>query len=320
MPANQITGLAPGEVFVHRNVGNLVVHTDLNCLAVIDFAVDLLQVRHVIVVGHHGCSGVRMALRRSAGGLAEHWLRHLQDVQGRHASLVESVTDADEKVNLLAELNVLEQASNVCESTSVREAWRQREVVEAPAEGAAGPGEADLPAGREGRGGGEVGSGLQEGPQELGSAAELEARRHLEQGRIPLEIKTYPGAIEALTALRNGEVDAAIADSVNVYHFARDPGGIRYVKRFLSDEQYVIALRLDRPRRTAEIQQLVGPAQVAEGRVEVPRRRQRRGAQQGRGHRRGRRRLAGRRYRVRDGFAQDMSVHDSPSQASRLAA
>ena len=78
---------------------------------------------------------------------------------------------------------------------------------------------------------------------ELGSAAELEARRHLEQGRIPLEIKTYPGAIEALTALRNGEVDAAIADSVNVYHFARDPGGIRYVKRFLSDEQYVIALR-----------------------------------------------------------------------------
>lgn len=78
---------------------------------------------------------------------------------------------------------------------------------------------------------------------ELGSSAELEARRHLEQGRIPLQIVTYPGAIEALTALREGEVDAAIADSVNVYHFARDPGGIRYVKRFLSDEQYVIALR-----------------------------------------------------------------------------
>ena len=126
VPANQITGLAPGEVFVHRNVGNLVVHTDLNCLAVIDFAVDLLHVKHVIVVGHHGCSGVRMALRRSAGGLAEHWLRHLQDVQGKHAALVDAVAGAEEKVNLLAELNVLEQASNVCESTIVREAWRQR--------------------------------------------------------------------------------------------------------------------------------------------------------------------------------------------------
>ncbi len=125
VPANQITGLAPGEVFVHRNVGNLVVHTDLNCLAVIDFAVDLLHVKHVIVVGHHGCSGVRMALRRSVGGLAEHWLRHLQDVQGKHAVLVDSVSGAEEKVNLLAELNVLEQASNVCESTIVREAWRQ---------------------------------------------------------------------------------------------------------------------------------------------------------------------------------------------------
>jgi carbonic anhydrase len=125
VPANQITGLAPGEVFVHRNVANLVVHTDLNCLAVIDFAVDLLHVKHVIVVGHHGCSGVRMALRRSAGGLAEHWLRHLQDVQARHAALVDSLQQEDERVDLLAELNVLEQASNVCESTIVREAWRQ---------------------------------------------------------------------------------------------------------------------------------------------------------------------------------------------------
>ncbi len=125
VPANQITGLAPGEVFVHRNVGNLVVHTDLNCLAVIDFAVDLLHVKHVIVVGHHGCSGVRMALRRSAGGLAEHWLRHLQDVQGKHAALLDAVADVEDRVNLLAELNVLEQAGNVCESTVVREAWRQ---------------------------------------------------------------------------------------------------------------------------------------------------------------------------------------------------
>ena len=125
VPANQITGLAPGEVFVHRNVGNLVVHTDLNCLAVIDFAVDLLHVRHVIVVGHHGCSGVRMALQRSAAGLAGHWLRHLQDVQRRHAPLLDALADAEQRVNLLAELNVLEQATNVCESTIVRAAWQR---------------------------------------------------------------------------------------------------------------------------------------------------------------------------------------------------
>jgi carbonic anhydrase len=124
VPANQITGLAPGEVFVHRNVANLVVHTDLNCLAVIDFAVDLLHVKHVIVVGHHGCSGVRMALQRSASGLAEHWLRHLQDVQGKHQQLLDAVAEQSERVNLLAELNVLEQAQHVCESTVVREAWK----------------------------------------------------------------------------------------------------------------------------------------------------------------------------------------------------
>ncbi len=125
VPANQITGLAPGEVFVHRNVANLVVHTDLNCLAVIDFAVDLLHVRHVIVVGHHGCSGVKMALRHSATGLAAHWLRHLQDVQGRYDTLLDALPAEEEKVNLLAELNVLEQAANVCESVTVQEAWRR---------------------------------------------------------------------------------------------------------------------------------------------------------------------------------------------------
>jgi carbonic anhydrase len=125
VPANQITGLAPGEVFVHRNVANLVVHTDLNCLSVIDFAVDLLRVKNVIVVGHHGCSGVRMALQDSASGLAEHWLRHLQDVRHKHATMIDAVGDADDQVNLLAELNVLEQASHVCESTIVREAWQR---------------------------------------------------------------------------------------------------------------------------------------------------------------------------------------------------
>lgn len=125
VPANQITGLAPGEVFVHRNVGNLVVHTDLNCLSVIDFAVDLLRVKHVIVVGHHGCSGVRLALQRSAVGLAENWLRHIQDVHRAHAALVDTLDDEERRVNLLAELNVVEQAVNVCESTIVQSAWRR---------------------------------------------------------------------------------------------------------------------------------------------------------------------------------------------------
>ncbi|GAB4469450.1 MAG: carbonate dehydratase [Burkholderiaceae bacterium] len=125
VPANQITGLAPGKVFVHRNVGNLVVHTDLNCLSVIDFAVDLLQVKHVIVVGHHGCSGVRLALQRAAAGLAENWLRHIQDVHRAHAARVDALDDEERRVNLLAELNVVEQAVNVCESTIVQAAWRR---------------------------------------------------------------------------------------------------------------------------------------------------------------------------------------------------
>ncbi|MCX8113990.1 MAG: carbonate dehydratase [Burkholderiaceae bacterium] len=125
VPANQITGLAPGEVFVHRNVGNLVVHTDLNCLSVIDFAVDLLKVKHVIVVGHHGCSGVRLALQRAAAGLAENWLRHIQDVHRAHAGLVDPIADEERRVNLLAELNVVEQAVHVCQSTVVQSAWRR---------------------------------------------------------------------------------------------------------------------------------------------------------------------------------------------------
>ncbi|MFN3565642.1 MAG: carbonate dehydratase [Burkholderiaceae bacterium] len=125
VPANQITGLAPGEVFVHRNVGNLVVHTDLNCLSVIDFAVDLLHVKHVLVVGHHGCSGVRLALQRAAAGLAENWLRHIQDVHRAHAAWVDAGGDEERRVNLLAELNVVEQAVNVCQSTIVQSAWRR---------------------------------------------------------------------------------------------------------------------------------------------------------------------------------------------------
>ena len=124
VPANQITGLAPGEVFVHRNVGNVVVHTDLNCLTVIDFAVDLLRVKHIIVVGHYGCSGVSRALERNNGGIAGNWLRHIQDVHTKHQALVDAVPERSRHA-LLCELNVIEQAVNVCRTSIVQEAWKK---------------------------------------------------------------------------------------------------------------------------------------------------------------------------------------------------
>jgi len=125
VPANQITGLAPGEVFVHRNVGNVVVHTDLNCLTVIDFAVDLLRVKHIIVVGHYGCSGVKHALNRSSVGVADNWLRHIQDVQRKHEALMDAAPDDGKRLAALCELNVIEQAVNVCRTSIVQEAWRK---------------------------------------------------------------------------------------------------------------------------------------------------------------------------------------------------
>lgn len=125
VPANQITGLAPGEVFVHRNIANLVVHSDLNCLTVIDFAVDLLKVKHVMVVGHHGCSGVTMAMKRTAVGLSENWLRHIQDVERSHGDLLATARDEDERVQMLCELNVVEQAAHVCQTSVVQHAWKR---------------------------------------------------------------------------------------------------------------------------------------------------------------------------------------------------
>jgi carbonic anhydrase len=124
VPANQITGLAPGEVFVHRNVANLVVHTDLNCLSVLQFAVDLLRVRHVIVCGHYGCSGVRAALTGQKVGLAENWLRHVQDVRAQHAPELDAIRHADARERRLCELNVIEQVRHVCDATVVQDAWR----------------------------------------------------------------------------------------------------------------------------------------------------------------------------------------------------
>jgi carbonic anhydrase len=123
VPANEIVGLLPGELFVHRNVANVVVHSDLNCLSVVQFAIDLLQVRHIIVVGHYGCSGVRAALEDRRVGIADNWLRHVQDVRNKHRVFVESLSDDETRLAALCELNVLEQTLNVCETTVVGDAW-----------------------------------------------------------------------------------------------------------------------------------------------------------------------------------------------------
>jgi len=123
VPANQITGLLPGELFVHRNVANVVVHTDLNCLSVLQFAVDVLKVKHVMVVGHYGCGGVAAALRRDRLGLIDNWLRHIQDVAAKHHEELAAVEVWEDRVNRLCELNVIEQAINVCHTTVVRDAW-----------------------------------------------------------------------------------------------------------------------------------------------------------------------------------------------------
>jgi carbonic anhydrase len=122
VPANQITGLEPGEVFVHRNVANIVVHSDLNALSTIQFAVERLKVEHVIVVGHYGCGGVQTALENIRIGLADNWLRHVQDVRDRHANLIDQ-TPAQLRHDVLCELNVIEQVVNVAHTTVVRDAW-----------------------------------------------------------------------------------------------------------------------------------------------------------------------------------------------------
>jgi carbonic anhydrase len=123
VPANQILGLAPGEVFVHRNIANVVVHADLNCLSVIQFAVDLLKVEHILVVGHYGCSGVHASLMGNRVGLADNWLRHVGDVAQKHLSLLDEVDADSMKHARLCELNAIEQVVNVCQTTVVQDAW-----------------------------------------------------------------------------------------------------------------------------------------------------------------------------------------------------
>jgi carbonic anhydrase len=125
VPANEIVGLLPGELFVHRNVANVVVHSDLNCLSVLQYAVDVLRVEHVIVCGHYGCSGVEVAWKRTPLGLIDNWLRHVQDVADRHRPHFTRAMSASQSIDRLAELNVIEQVANVCRTTIAQDAWRR---------------------------------------------------------------------------------------------------------------------------------------------------------------------------------------------------
>jgi carbonic anhydrase len=129
VPANQIIDLAPGEVFVHRNIANVVVHTDLNCLSVIQFAVDVLKVEHILVVGHYGCGGVLAALKDMRVGLADNWIRHVKDVSNKHEGVLAEIGDEGLRHDRLCELNVVEQVSNVCETTILRDAWARGQNV-----------------------------------------------------------------------------------------------------------------------------------------------------------------------------------------------
>ena len=130
VPANEIVDLQPGELFVHRNIANLVVHTDLNCLSVMQFAVEILKVRHIIVCGHYGCSGVGAAFRRERLGLSDNWLRHLQDIRHKHDTYLGALGDPVEAADRLCELNVIEQVLNVCYTTIARDAWdRSQELA-----------------------------------------------------------------------------------------------------------------------------------------------------------------------------------------------
>jgi carbonic anhydrase len=127
VPATEIVDLAPGEIFVHRNVANVVVHSDFNCLSVLEFAVDVLKVEHVIVVGHYGCGGVKAVFDNDEIGLADNWLGHVRDIKERHQDALDRIYEAEKRFDRLCELNVLEQSVNVCKSTVVRSAWKRKQ-------------------------------------------------------------------------------------------------------------------------------------------------------------------------------------------------
>ena len=130
VPANEIVGLDPGELFVHRNVANVVVHTDLNCLSVLQFAVDVLNVKHVIVCGHYGCGGIRAALEKQSHGLIDNWLRHVQDVERDYEYELARIGDPKAREDRLCELNVAEQVRNIARTTIVQDAWRRGHQVQ----------------------------------------------------------------------------------------------------------------------------------------------------------------------------------------------
>ena len=123
VPSNQIVDLLPGAIFVHRNIANVVIHTDLNCLSVIQYAIEVLKVKHIIVCGHYGCGGVRAALEKRSYGLIDTWLRHIKDVYRYHQDELDGITDEKERLNRLCEFNVIEQVSNVCHTSIVQKAW-----------------------------------------------------------------------------------------------------------------------------------------------------------------------------------------------------
>lgn len=129
VPANQITGLKPGEVFVHRNVANVVVHTDLNCLSVMQYAIEVLKVQHIIVCGHYGCGGVRAALEGPSHGLIDNWLRHIEDIRDKHIDFLTALPDDTNRWRALCELNVIEQVRNVARTTLVGDAWKRGQAL-----------------------------------------------------------------------------------------------------------------------------------------------------------------------------------------------
>ncbi|MBU0729880.1 MAG: carbonate dehydratase [Proteobacteria bacterium] len=124
VPANEIVDMLPGEIFVHRNIANLVIHTDLNCLSVIQYAVELLNVKHIIVCGHYGCGGIRSAMDNKEHGLIDNWLRNIKDTYRYHQAKFDALQDEKEKIDLMCELNVVEQVANICHTTIVQTAWK----------------------------------------------------------------------------------------------------------------------------------------------------------------------------------------------------
>jgi len=130
VPANQIVGLPPGAVFVHRNVANLVVHSDLNCLSVLQYAVEVLKVAHIMVVGHYGCGGVQAVAEKRSAGLVDNWLRHVEDIAHKHSTQLDATENDVDRGARLAELNVIEQVSNVCRTTILRRAWYRGQRIE----------------------------------------------------------------------------------------------------------------------------------------------------------------------------------------------